>query len=112
MGRIGSVSPFVIRNAFIAIVLVYYLRKKSSPSLGYNDFGFQHIKAETCGFYAVGLLIHIQNNPNMDLYDASFDYIKMFAYDTKDNNHILKAYFRSLPKSKGFKLLDKLYSEK
>jgi hypothetical protein len=48
----------------------------------------------------------------MDLYDASFDYIKMFSYDTNKNNTILKANFRSLPKSKGFKLLDKLYSEK
>jgi hypothetical protein len=46
------------------------------------------------------------------LYDACKDYIKIFAYDTKKNNAVLKAYFRRLPKSKGFKLLDKLYSEK
>jgi hypothetical protein len=92
--------------------VITFCKRIPKSHLGYNDFGFQHIKAETCGFFAVGLLIHLQNNPNMDLYDASNEFIKMFAYDTKDNNRILKAYFRSLPKSKGFKLLDKLYSEK
>jgi hypothetical protein len=92
--------------------VISFCKRIPKSSLGYNGFGFQHIKSETCGFYAVGLLIHIQNNPNMDLYDASNEFINMFAYDTLKNNGILKAYFRSLPKSKGFKLLDKLYSEK
>jgi hypothetical protein len=36
----------------------------------------------------------------------------MFSYDTTKNNTILKAYFKKLPQSKGFKLLDELYSEK
>jgi hypothetical protein len=93
--------------------VISFCKKIPKSHLGYNDFGYQHIKSETCGgWYCVGLLIHIQNHPNMDVNDASFDYIKMFSYDTLRNNAILKAYFRKLPKSKGFKLLDKLYSEK
>jgi hypothetical protein len=92
--------------------VITFCKRIPKSSLGYNDFGFQHIKAETCGFFAVGLLIHIQNNPNMDLYDACRDYIKIFAYDTKDNNTILKAYFKKLPQSKGCLIINKLYSEK
>jgi hypothetical protein len=81
-------------------------------TLGYNDFGYQNIKAETCGFFAVGLLIYVQNHPNIDLYNACGDYIKLFSYDTTKSNAILKAYLKKLSKSKGFKLLNKLYSEK
>jgi hypothetical protein len=92
--------------------VIAFCKRIPKSHLGYNDLGYQHIKSETCGWYFVGLLIHIQNNPNMDLYDACRDYIKIFYYDTTKNNAVLKAYFRSLPKSKSFKLLDKLYSEK
>jgi hypothetical protein len=87
-------------------------KKIPKSHLGYNDFAFQNIKAETCGFFAVGLLIHIQNHPNMDVNYASFDYIKMFAFDTKNNNAILKAYFKKLPQSKGCPIINKLYSER
>jgi hypothetical protein len=92
--------------------IIAFCKKIPKSHLGYNDFGFQHIKSETCGWYCVGLLIHIQNNPDMDLYKASNEFIKMFAYDTKDNNGILKAYFRKLPQSKGCPIINKLYSEK
>jgi hypothetical protein len=80
--------------------------------LGYNDFAFLHIKAETCGFFACGLLIHINNNPNKDSYNGCSDYIKMFSYDTTKNNAILKAYFKRLPQSKRYPVIKKLYSEK
>jgi hypothetical protein len=92
--------------------VISFCKRIPKTTLGYNDFGYQNIKGETCGFFACGLLIHVQNHPNMTLYDACSDYIKIFSYDTTKNNTILKAYFRKLPKSKGFKLLDKLYSEK
>jgi hypothetical protein len=29
--------------------------KDTKVAFRYNDFGFQHIAAETCGFFAVGL---------------------------------------------------------
>ena len=66
--------------------VITFCKKIPKSHLGYNDFGFQHIKAETCGWYGVGLLIHIHDNPNIDLYDACRDYIKIFSYDTTKNN--------------------------
>jgi hypothetical protein len=92
--------------------IITFAKRIPKSRLGYNDFAFQDIKAETCGFFCVGLLIHIHNNPNMDLYDACGDYIKMFAYDTKKNNAVLKAYFKKLPQSKNCPIINKLYSEK
>jgi hypothetical protein len=92
--------------------VIAFCRRIQKSHLGYNDFGYQHIKAETCGFFACGLLIHVQNNPNMDFYDACRDYIKIFAFDTTKNNGILKAYFKRLPQSKGCPIINKLYSEK
>jgi hypothetical protein len=40
------------------------------------------------------------------------DYVKMFSFDTKRNNTILKAYFRKLPQLKNCPLINKLYSQK
>jgi hypothetical protein len=79
--------------------VISFCKRIPKSHLGYNDFGYQNIKAETCGFFACGLLIRIQNRPNIDLYDACRDYIKIFSYDTTKNNGILKAYFRKLPQS-------------
>jgi hypothetical protein len=92
--------------------IIAFCKRIPKSHLGYNDFGFQHIKSETCGWYCVGLLIYLQNHPNINLYDACSDYIKISAYDTKDNNGILKAYFRKLPQSKGCPIINKLNSEK
>jgi hypothetical protein len=86
--------------------IITFCKRIPKSHLGYNDFAFQNIKAETCGWYCVGLLIHIQNHPNMDLYDACRDYIKIFSYDTTKNNAILKAYFRKLPQSKGCPIIN------
>jgi hypothetical protein len=69
--------------------VISFCKKIPKSTLGYNDFGIQNIKAETCGFFAVGLLIYIHNHPNMDLYDACANYMKMFSFDTTKNNAIL-----------------------
>jgi hypothetical protein len=63
--------------------VITFCKRILKSRLGYNDFGFQDIKGETCGWYSVGLLIHLHNRRNMDLYDACGDYISLFSYDTK-----------------------------
>ena len=91
--------------------VITFCRRIPKSHLGYSEKHIQHIKGETCGFYVAGFLIHLHNNPKMDLYTASKKFIEMFDYDTAKINGILKTYFRNLPKSRGFKLLDRLYSE-
>jgi hypothetical protein len=80
--------------------VITFCKRIPKSHLGYNDFGYQHIKSETCGWYCVGLLIHIQNNPNVDLYKASNEFINMFAYDTLKNNAILKRISNDFPNQK------------
>jgi hypothetical protein len=63
--------------------VIAFCKRIPKSHLGYNDVGFQHIKAETCGFFAVGLLIYIHNHPNMDLYDASRGLLRALAQNTK-----------------------------
>jgi hypothetical protein len=77
--------------------VISFCKRIPKSHLAYNDFAFQNIKTETCGFYSVGLLIRLHNHLNEDIYDVFSDYINMFSYDTKKNNAILKNYFRKLP---------------
>jgi hypothetical protein len=92
--------------------IITYCKRIPKSHLAYSDFKIQNIKAETCGFFACGLLIHIHNNPRMELYEACSNYISMYSYDTTKNNTILKAYFKSLPQSEGCPIIKKLYSQK
>jgi hypothetical protein len=39
--------------------VIAFCKRIPKSHLGYNDFVFQYIKAETCGWYAVGLLIYL-----------------------------------------------------
>ena len=88
--------------------IIDFCRRIHKSHLAYSEFEIQNLKAETCGFYACGLLIYIHNNPNKDLYLAC----KEFSYNTTINNTVLKSFYRGLPRSRGFRLLDKLYSQK
>ena len=92
--------------------IIDFCRRVRGSHLAYSEFEIQNIKAETCGFYACGLLIHLHRNPQKDLYLACSEYIHQFSYNTIKNNTILKSFYRGLPMSRGFKLLDKLYSQK
>ena len=92
--------------------IIDFCRRIPKSHLAYSEFEIQNINADTCGFFASGLLIHLHDNPNKDLYLAASEYMKQYSYDTTENNAILKSYFRHLPKSRGFKLLNKLYSQK
>jgi uncharacterized membrane protein len=68
----------------------------------------QEITTETCGFYGIGLLIHLNNTKNKDNFKSAGQYINQFSYDSKNYNAILKKFFRNLPQSKELKILPKL----
>jgi hypothetical protein len=85
-GDFGARWFFFYKDSFGVLPpeeVISFCKKIPKSHLAYNDFAFQDIKAETCGWFVCGLLIHIQNHPNMDLYDACSDYIHMYSYDTK-----------------------------
>ena len=92
--------------------IIDFCRRIKGSHLAYSTLEIQNINADTCGWFGCGLLIYLHNNPSKDLYLAASEYTSQFSHDTTQNNTILKAYFRRLPGSRGFKLLNKLYSQK
>jgi hypothetical protein len=98
----GIICPTEVTN---------FCKRISNSKLGYNDLQIQDIAAETCGWFAIGLLIHLDRTKK-DIYTSAADYIGHFSYNSKNNNKILQEYFRHLSGSKGLKLLSKLYSQK
>ena len=92
--------------------IIDFCRRIPKSHLAYSEMEIQNISADTCGWFASGLLIYLHDNPNKDIYLAAGEYMRQYSYDTTENNAILKSYFRHLPKSRGFKLLNKLYSQK
>jgi len=92
--------------------VIDFCKRIPNSRLAFSEIQMQNINTETCGFFAIGLLIHINRTKNKDIYKSAGEYINQFSYDSNKNNAILKNYFRNLPESKGLKLLSKLYSQK
>ena len=92
--------------------VIDFCKRITKSHLAYSEMQMQNISTETCGFFALGLLIHLNRTKKKDIFKSAGEYINQFSYDTTKNNKILQSYFRNLPESKGFKLLSKLYSQK
>ncbi len=92
--------------------VIDFCKRIPNSRLAFSEIQMQEITTETCGWYAVGLLIHLNCTKKKDIFKSAGEYINQFSYDSKNNNAILKKFFRNLPQSKGFKLLSKLYSQK
>jgi hypothetical protein len=92
--------------------VIDFCRRIPKSHLAYSTFEIQNIKADTCGWFCCALLIYIHENPSKDLYVSCSEYMSRYSHNTTKNNAILKSFFRGLPKSRGFKLLGKLYSQK
>jgi hypothetical protein len=78
-----------------------FCKRISNSCLAYSEIQMQNINTETCGFYSIGLLIHINRTKNEDIYKSAGEYINQFSSDSNKNNMILKNCFRDLPESKG-----------
>jgi hypothetical protein len=94
------------------IEITTFCKRIPKSQLAFSEKQIQFIKAETCGFFAISMLLYLNRNKNKNIYDNASAFITKFSYDTEDNNTLLKKYFRALPDSKNLKLLNKLYSEK
>jgi hypothetical protein len=92
--------------------VIAFCKRIPDSRLAFSEIQMQNINTETCGFYSIGLLIHLNRTKNKDIFKSASIFINQFSYDSKNNNTILKNFFRNLPESKGLKILSKLYSQK
>ena len=88
-----------------------FCKRIPNSTLAYNDLQIQHIDAQTCGWFCIIFLLHL-NRSKKDIYKSASEFIGRFSYDAIDNNKILKKYFKGLSDSIGLRLVSKLYSQK
>jgi hypothetical protein len=98
----GIICPSEITN---------FCKRIPKSSLAYNDLQIQHIDAQTCGWFCIIFLLHL-NRSKKDIYKSASEFIGTFSYLTNKNDAMLKQYFRGLSDSRGLPLLSKLYSQK
>jgi hypothetical protein len=77
--------------------IIDFRKRIKGSRLAFLEMESQHLQAESSGWYACGLLIHISRNPQKELYKVCGEYINIFDYNTSKNNAILKSFFRNLP---------------
>jgi hypothetical protein len=92
--------------------VINFCKRIPNSRLAFSEIQMQEITTETCGYFAIGLLIHLNRTKNKNIYKSAGEYINQFSYDSKKNNTILKNFFRNLLESKGLKILSKLYRQK
>jgi hypothetical protein len=77
--------------------VIDFCKRIPNSRLAFSSIQMQEITTETCGWYAVGLLIHLNCTKNKGTYKSAAEYINQFSYDSTKNNGILKKFFRNLP---------------
>jgi hypothetical protein len=92
--------------------VIDFCKRIPNSRLAHSEIQMRHLSSESCGFFAIGLLIHINRTKNEDIFKSAGEFINQFSYDSNKNNTILRNVFRNLPESKGLKFFSKLYSQK
>ena len=91
--------------------VIDFCKRIPNSTLGYSTKEIQHIDADTCGWFGLGLLIFLKYCKIQNMYLACSKYSNMFSDDTMKNNSILQSYFKSISKKK-ISLLNILFKEK
>jgi hypothetical protein len=73
--------------------VIDFCKRIPNSRLTFSEIQMQEITTETCGFSAIGLLIHLNNTKNKGIFKSAGEYINQFSYDSKNNNAILKKSF-------------------
>jgi hypothetical protein len=50
--------------------VIDFCKRVPNSRLAYSEIQMQNINSETCGWYAIGLLIHINRTKNKDIYKS------------------------------------------
>ena len=74
------------------IEIINFCKKIPKSHLAFSEMQMQNISTETCGWFAIGLLIHLNCTKKKDIYKSAEEYINQFSYDTTRNNKILQTY--------------------
>lgn len=61
-----------------------------------NNSIIQDLSSNLCGWFSLGLLLHIHLHPKIELLKACDQFLNMFDDDTEKNNEILRHYLRSI----------------
>jgi hypothetical protein len=88
-----------------------YIKSFSPKHYAYNQTIIQDLKTETCGYYALGLMLFLKANPSKDFYANCKRYVDMFDDDTRRNEDILKSIFRLYSNGQPHPLIKRLYRE-
>jgi hypothetical protein len=70
--------------------VIDFCKRIVNSRLVFSEIQMQNITSEANGWYAIGLLIHINFTKNKDLYKSGGEYINQFSYDSTKINAILK----------------------
>jgi hypothetical protein len=83
----GCVPPLNVIN---------FVKQRSKPKLGYNNFIIQDLKSDACGFHCIAFFLFLSQSKNKNIYKSTDDFIKMFEDDTLKNEATLKKIFKNI----------------
>jgi hypothetical protein len=58
--------------------IIDFCKRILNSGLAFSEIQMQETTTETCGWYAVGLLIHLNRTKNKDIYKSAGEYINQF----------------------------------
>ena len=96
--KLGNVF-FDSFGAIPSLEVIEFIKRSKLKSYGYNNWIIQDIHSQFCGFFCLGLFIYIKKQlKDQNTISLANDYVNKFVDNTKQNDTILKTFFKEASK--------------
>jgi hypothetical protein len=80
-----------------SLEVIDFIKRSKLKTYGYNNWIIQDIHSEFCGFFCLALFIYLKKQlKDENIITSSNNYVNIFVDNTKQNDTILKDFFRKL----------------
>jgi len=84
-----------------SLEVIDFIKRSKLKTYGYNNWIIQDIHSEFCGFFCLAFFIYIKNQlKEQNIIKSSNIFVNIFVDNTKQNDTILKDFFRKLKPNK------------
>jgi hypothetical protein len=71
-----------------------FVKKRKGIKLSFNNHITQDLESSSCGLYCLAFLVFLTRNSNSNLFGTFNTFVNGFGDATKDNETVLKSFFR------------------
>ena len=82
-----------------SLEVIDFIKRSRLKTYGYNNWIIQDLHSQFCGFFCLALFIYIKKQlKEQNIITSVNNYVNMYVNNTKQNDNILKLFFKEASK--------------